>query len=145
MKSLITHFTLIALSTIVLVFSGCGETGSDSVVKGERTLQASTYINKGNFVEVASYAYKRATDASFTQASLDVNIPGSSEAEGVKPSTYNIRTLLSGDKLQKVIMQNHQNKLEVKLVGEDHVNILLQANSFTIDRQMSFADFKALR
>ena len=141
-----TNFTLLTFSAItLLVFAGCGETGTDSIVKGERTLQASAYINKGNFVEVASYAYKRATDASFTKSTLDVNIPGSSSAERVKPSTYNISTLSSVDKLQKVIMQNHENRLEVRLVGEDKVNILLQASSFTIDHQMSFAEFSALR
>jgi len=141
-----TNFNLLAFSLIsLLAFSGCGETGTDTTVKGERTVQASTYINKGNFVEVARFAYKRATDASFTQSVKEVVLPGSQTSQLAQASMYDISTILSADVVQKVVMQNHENKLEVKIVDNDYVNIVLQAKSFTVDHKMTLAAFTAMQ
>ncbi len=127
-----------------MALSGCGETGTDTTVKGERTVQASTYINKGNFVEVASFAYKRSKDAIFTQNVKEVVLPGSQTSQLAQASMYDIRTISSGEIVQKVVMQNHENRLEVKIVNGDYVNIVLQAKSFTVDHKMTLAEFTAI-
>ncbi len=135
--------TLLLSFASVILFAGCGG-GASSTTQNEplqitqKNLRASTYINKGNFVEIASFAYKRVTDPNFTQEALAVSLPGS---ELIEPSTYNISAIESHDELKKIIVQNHLNKLEIKLLDDNRVNILLQGANFTIDRKMALADF----
>lgn len=125
---------------VAIAFVGCGgdaSTNQNSDI--QKNLRTSTYINKGNFVEVASYAYKRVTDSSFTQETKGVSLPGNEKIAEL--STYNITSIEDEDKLQKIIVQNHLNRLEVKLLEGDRVNILLQGSNFTMDRKMKLADF----
>ncbi len=138
----------VVISTIF--YSGCGGESTKTsgvtpskIVKENRRI--STYINKGNFVEVANFAYKRAIDPNFTQYAMDIQLPGSNEDEIAKSSAYNV-TMISIDKrLKKIVVENYQNSLELKIVDQDSVNILFKDVNFTVDRQMSLADFKTLR
>lgn len=137
--------TLLIPFASAILFFGCGGGGSSTTQNEapqitQKNLRASTYINKGNFVEVASFAYKRATDPSFTQDRLDVALPG---GKRVEPSVYSISTITTQDQLKKIVIQNHLNRLEVKLLDGNRVNILLQGTNFTIDRKMALADFIA--
>ena len=139
--------TLLLSFASAILFAGCGggDTGLSSAQNEpleitQKNLRASTYISKGNFVEVASFAYKKVTDSSFTQESLDVSLPG---GELIEPSSYSISAIEDHEAVQKIIVQNHLNRLEIKLMDENRVNILLQGTNFTIDRKMALADFIA--
>ena len=137
-----------SLSFAIFLLSGCG--GSESLQSSKPTIQtkdqrASFYINKGNFVEVASFAYKRATDPSFTTYAMDVEFPRSDDGEAVKPSAYNIEVISADKQLKKIVVQNYQNVLEVKIIDGDRVNVIFKDAEFTVDEEMTLNDFIALQ
>lgn len=140
------YLKIVTVTALMLIFTACGGSSSSSdkqdgpVEVTQEEFQTSTYISKGNFDEVASFAYKRVTDPAFTQYAMEVSLPGSDDSEIAKLSAYNIRAISTSEGLKKIIIQNHVNTLEVKIVDEERVNILLRANSFTVDRKMSLAE-----
>lgn len=146
-KSRLRKSPLILVATIF--FIGCGGGGSSQKSANvpaqttEKNLRMSTYINKGNFVDVAGFAYRKATDPSFAKYAMNIMLPGNDESEMAKPSAYNITSINVDNKLKKIIVQNYQNTLEVKIVDSSRVNILFKDANFTVDRQMSFNDFIA--
>lgn len=142
------RFRVFALTlTSALLFIGCGSGSSTSqnapAQTTEKSSLISTYITKGNFVEVAGFAYKKATDPNFKQYAMDVKLPGTHETEAAKPSTYNVTVINSDNRLKKIVVENYQNSLELKVVDNDRVNILFKDSNFTVDKQMSFNDFTA--
>lgn len=144
------YLTIVAIVVSMIMFTACGGGSSSSdkkegpVAVTQQDLQTSTYIYKGNFVEVASHAYKRVMDESFTQSDMEVFLPGDDASERITPSLYNIRAISTENGLQKIIVQNHLNTLEVKIVDKENVNILLKSQSFTVDRKMPLDDLVAV-
>ena len=132
-------------SLILSLLIGCG----GDVVEGSSTQtttkeqRASFYINKGNFVDVASFAYKKATDSTFTSYAMDTTLPGIDANETGVPSAYTITANNVNNQLKKVVVQNYQNSVEVKIVDKTKVNILFKDAEFTIDEEMSLSDFIA--
>ncbi len=134
-------------SLILSLLIGCGGDAVDgsntqTTTKEER---GSFYINKGNFAEVASFAYKRATDSTFTSYAMDSTLPGTDVNETGVPSAYTITANNVGNQLKKVVIQNYQNSVEVKIVDKTKVNILFKDSEFTIDEEMALSDFIALQ
>ena len=128
-----------------LLFVGCGEgnlsaTPNNASQDSQKNLRISTYINKGNFIDVASLAYKKVTDPTFSQKAVSVSLPGTKLTPS---SAYNIRLIKPHDKLKKIVVQNHLNKLEIKLMDDNSVDVLFIGTNFTIDRKMTLADFIA--
>jgi hypothetical protein len=143
MQKRLTKIVIPSLIAAGLLLVGCGGGNSDSeTIPIPKNLKMSTYINKGNFVEVASFAYKKVTDSTFTQNAMNISLPGGDEA--IKLSTHSISVTSTQDKLNKIIVQNHRNRIDIKLLGDNRVNILLQGSNFTIDRKMALADFIAV-
>ncbi len=144
------YFKVVATAVFILMFTACGGGSSSSDKKEgpvevtQQDFQTSTYIYKGNFVEVASHAYKRVTDESFTRSDMIVSLPGDETSELITPSLYNIRAISTENGLRKIIVQNHLNTLEVKMVDKENVNILLKSQSFTVDRKMPLDDLVAV-
>ena len=138
-------FALVLTSAVL--FIGCGSGSSKSknepTKTTEKTSRISTYITKGNFVEVAGFAYKKATDPNFEQYAMDVKLPGSDAQEIAKSSAYNVTVINSGNKLKKIVVENYQNSVELKMVDSDRVNVLFKDANFTVDQQMSYNDFIA--
>jgi len=132
----------VSVGLVLSLFTGCGGDVAKSAT-ATPTTRASFYITKGNFVDVASFAYKRATDKDFTTYALESTLPGSDTNETAKPSAYNITEIRKNNQLKKIIVENYQNSVEVKMVDNDRVNVLFQDANFTVDRQMSFNDFIA--
>ncbi len=135
---------LVLTLTTTLLLIGCGET-SDTQQPSEQSSRISTYITKGNFVDVASFAYKKADDPSFTQYAMDVTLPGTDEDEITTPSAYNVQIVKKGSAIKKIRIENYQNSVEVKMVDNNRVNVLFQDSNFTVDKQMSLSAFQALR
>lgn len=148
MKNRPSMMLLLTLVTSAVIYSGCGSDAAQPTAESStKTIKSqtsiSTYINKGNFVEVASFAYQKVTDPSVTQNSMEIQLPGSEVGEVIELSQYDVSTLASEDQLNKIIVQNHLNRLEVKFLENDQVNIILQATNYTIDRKMTLAEFTA--
>ncbi len=141
------RFRVFALTlTSALLFIGCGGSSKseiEPVQTVEKTTRISTYISKGNFVDVASFAYRKATDPSFAKYAMNIMLPGNDTSEIATPSTYDVTAITADNKLKKVVIQNYINTLEVKIVDGNRVNILLKDSEFTVDEVMSLDDFIA--
>lgn len=132
-----TTFYCLILSTLII---GCGDTKeTTSTETHTKDQRASLYINKGNFVEVANFAYKRVTDSSFTEYGMDVLLPG----QGLDtPSTYTITTKKdSNNVVKKIIVHNYENSLEIKMMSTNRINVLFQDENFTMNEQLSLDEF----
>ena len=137
---------ILLICGIGLVFTGCNSgpahSSTDGVSKDftKKSLRGSTYITKGNFTEIAQFAYKKVTDSTYDQYALPVILPGSDKNEAVSMMAYEITAYYKEKHLKKIKMANYQNILEIKFV-DNRVNILWQSATFTVDRQMDLDDF----
>ena len=138
---------LFSLIAITLLATGCGEvresTGTKQTKTIENTTTMSTYITKGNFVDVASFAYKKVTDTSFSDYGMNIELPGSSADEVALSRTYEIRVIKVHNGIKKVIVKNYQNNLEIKFTEDNSITILFENQNSTETRQMSVDDFLA--
>ena len=136
---------LSTILSITVLFVGCGGERSPDSNKQKKTIEnitgMSAYITKGNFVDVASFAYKKAVNPNFTDYAMNMQLPGSGAGEVVMPLAYEIKVIKVGDSIKKMIVKNYQNSLEIKIVQQNRVNILFKDANFTVDKQMSLDDF----
>lgn len=124
-----------------LIFAGCGKSSHDEDTKPTihtKEQRASLFITKGNFLEVANFAYKRATDSDFTDYSLEVPLPGRDTNKSTQPSTYTITEKRdSSDNLKKIIVHNYENSVELKFLNSDKVSVLFKNSDFSLNKQLT--------
>lgn len=134
------YISVIFLMTLItLLNTGCGTVNTDTALdKTNRTMQIKTYITKGNYLQIARYAYQTVIDPMHTDEEFWVNLPGKSPQN----SFYAIDTITSSNQ-QKIILQNHKERLEIKLLG-DTVHVMLIGNNFTLEQKLSRTDFLAV-
>ena len=133
-----TMFLLFVVLSLSMV--GCGESADTSGLVSEKNLRMSGYISKGNFVEVASFAYQKVLNDSDKKEIMTLSIP-TIGSKVLRTSNYNIKSVEVDDTLNKIIIQNHLNRIDIKFLDNDRIHILLQGSNFALDKKMSLNDF----
>ena len=137
----VVWFGLIALFAV-----GCGSGKSPS--QGEKhavaskTMRATALLTKGNYTDVASWCYRKVTDAEHAAEIMPVTLPGNG-TEDVSMHAYHLDSFYKSGRLAKITLSNYQERLEMKFVGDD-VNIHFFGPDFTLDRKMPLDRFKTM-
>lgn len=151
MRSILSvHKRAAFLCFAALLSAGCGggntvESSAGAVSEKYQTRTLTTTITKGNYINIAKFAYITLIEQNMRSAKMDVVLPGRAQRGIPKKSVYTVNTLYSGEKVRKIVVKNYQERLEVKFLDNDMVKIIVKMPGDSREKKMTFTDFMALR
>ncbi len=147
MKKMVHYGSIGVLLGVLLGWSGCGGGGQHQGAdqhrnKQVRTLEASGYLTKGNFVDAALFCYRTLQSADTKEAAMQVALPGGVDAN-VSMQPYHVEAYRVAGDLKRIRMYNYANRLEVKFV-DGMADIHLFGSDFTMHRQIPMERFVSM-
>ncbi len=131
----------------VLFFIGCGS-GSSTHAAGAKTdagtLQTRSLlsrITKGNYIDVARFAYNRRNVANASDYRYDVPIPGTTPAHGSKMLPYTVTFDQKDHAIKSMVLKNYNTEIRVRFLRDGNVNIVMQMPGYVTSETVSYEQF----